>query len=53
LGGLQLHKVHTTFRRNRSACSEVETGRRGIRSGSKKTDSLISLAFLFQEVDVG
>jgi len=53
LGDLQLYKVYTTLRRNRSARSEVETGRRGIWSGSKKTDSLISLEFLFQEVDVG
>jgi len=53
LGGLQLHKVHTKFRRIRSACCKVETRRRSKQSGCNKTDSLLSLEFLLQGVDVG
>jgi hypothetical protein len=52
LGGLQRHNVHTKFRRNQSARSEVETGRRGEKSGSNKTDNLLSVEFLLQRVDV-
>lgn len=53
LGGLQRHNVHTNFRRIWSACSEVETGRRSKQNGCNKTDSLLSLEFLLQGVDVG
>ena len=53
LGSLQQHNVHTKFRRNWSARSEVETGSRGKESGSNKTDSPLNLEFLLQGMDVG
>lgn len=53
MGGLQRHNVHTKFRRNRSARSEVETGRKGKLSGPYKTHNLLRLEFPLEGVDVG